>query len=213
VPGQLSHLAAIVSALWEDEGLVMEYIRGDNSQVERHVFPLGLVLKAGQWYLVGAAVRNIRVFRVSRMRSVERTNETFIRPADFDLQAFWTEWLADFETGKTSVPVRVRVVPAFADELPRYLGEDLRVRVLTAEPGPDGRLELDVVFDSLVDARRLLLGLGPDVEVVAPASLRRNLAAAAAQVAHLYPGGGGSRAGAGGVGDIDADAHVESIGG
>lgn len=188
VPGQLPHLALIVRALWADRGLRIEYVRADNSQVGRHVNPLGLVLKAGEWYLVGLAIRAVRVFRVSRMRSVALRDETFDRPADFDLASFWQEWLADFEARLTSVSVHVRVSGAFADELPRFLGEGVRLQILDARPDRDGRLTLDVDFDSLDHARRVLLGLGPDVEVLAPEALREDLRSAAGEVALVYGG-------------------------
>src|SRR5436190_8629056 len=44
------HLAALSEAVWESQRVRIDYERGDRS-VERVLEPLGLVLKAGVWYL------------------------------------------------------------------------------------------------------------------------------------------------------------------
>src|ERR1700757_4144540 len=54
----------------------------------RVVGPLGLVNKAGTWYLV-AEGRDTRVFRAGRVSAARVLPEPFERPADFELAAFW----------------------------------------------------------------------------------------------------------------------------
>ena len=49
------------------------------------VEPLGLVLKAGAWYLVARGAGKIRIFRVSNILRPAIGEESFDRPADFDL--------------------------------------------------------------------------------------------------------------------------------
>jgi len=48
--------------------------------------------------------------------------ETFVRPADFDLAAFWEKWCADYESQPPFV-ARVRVAPAALPTLSYYLDE------------------------------------------------------------------------------------------
>ena len=62
------HLAVLADAVWEARRLAITYRRGD-SEVERSLEPLGLVLKAGVWYLVAASEGQVRTYRVSRIRS------------------------------------------------------------------------------------------------------------------------------------------------
>ena len=65
--------------------------------------PLGLVLKAGAWYLVaGSAAHGVRTFKVAKILSLDVQEATFERPADFDLAAHWTAQLARFESGPAS---------------------------------------------------------------------------------------------------------------
>jgi predicted DNA-binding transcriptional regulator YafY len=108
------------------------------------------------------------------------------RPHDFDLPGYWEHWLADFESRKGSVAVRIRLDPVVAAELPRHLGEAVRSKVLDAAPADHGRLEIDLIFESVTEARASLLGLGPDIEVVSPAELRAEMARAAREVMKLY---------------------------
>ena len=77
------HLALLADAVWEARRLAITYRRGD-SEVERSLEPLGLVLKAGVWYLVAASEGQVRTYRVSRIRSAtvgDDDHATPIRPA------------------------------------------------------------------------------------------------------------------------------------
>ena len=60
------------------------------------VEPLGLVLKAGIWYLIARREGEVRTYRVSRVRSVELLEGRFDRPKGFNLDAYW---LVDLSAG------------------------------------------------------------------------------------------------------------------
>ena len=126
--------------------------------VRRTIDPLGLVLKAGAWYLVAHRVAGMRVYRVSRIVSVRPLDEELERPPGFELGAYWDEWSRAFEESLPSVEVTVR--------------SEKGVRTLT--------------FQSLDEAERELLRYGPGVEVLAPEELRDRVAATARRVAALY---------------------------
>src|SRR5438132_4297998 len=142
-PGAVPHLAAIAGALWQDRRLRMSYVRSDNAERERLVGPLGLVLKAGNWYLVGSVIDEsnaLRVFRASRVRSLEVLDEDYRRPDDFDLASFWDQWLAALGWDQDDYPARLRCDAEAAADLPRFLGEAVRARVLDAPVDDAGRL-------------------------------------------------------------------------
>ena len=185
-PRALPWLPTIANALWAGRRLALDYTRADNHQVRHTVEPRGLVLKAGQWYLVAWLGRWDVTYRVSRVRFAEVLDEPSAIPADFDLEAYWAEWQIDFESRRGSVPVRIRVAPHAIDDLPRHLGEDVRARTLEVRPDPSAWLELDLTFESLEEARARLLGLGTDIVVEAPAELREELARVAAQIVAEY---------------------------
>lgn len=59
------------------------------------VEPLGLVLKAGHWYLVATSGGSTRVFEVDQLAELSNTGGRFSRPEAFDLTDFWTAWVGE----------------------------------------------------------------------------------------------------------------------
>src|SRR3954469_24206984 len=78
------HLPELASAVWRGCRVKIRYREG-NRVVQRTLDPLGLVLKAGAWYLVAHRVAGMRVYRVSRVASVRPLEETCERPEGFEL--------------------------------------------------------------------------------------------------------------------------------
>ena len=91
------HLAALSRAVWDSERVEIRYAKREG-ETRRVIDPLGLVLKAGVWYLVALSgrTRSMRTFRVSRVQSVRALDEPADRPDDFDLAAQWAESSAAF---------------------------------------------------------------------------------------------------------------------
>lgn len=165
------HLPSIASATWQGRRLGTRYREG-RRVVQRTLDPYGLVLKGGAWYLVARRSAGMRVYRVSRFAAVRVRDESFARPEGFDLAAYWEEWSQAFEASMRRVEVKLR-----AGELAlRFLPRDLH--------GSEG--VFTVGFESLDDAFRELLRLGPDAEVLEPVELRERIAANAREVADLY---------------------------
>ena len=185
-PADVAHLAVLTDSLFRDRRLRLSYERGDSRRVMRLAEPLGLVLKGGTWYLVARVEGDERVFRVSRVRGVQVLDERFERPPQFELSAFWASWTATSEAAVDWVTVRVRVSAGFITELPWAVGEAVRTSLQKARRRPDGSVAIDLRYYSMEEARRSLLGMGLEVEVLRPARLRREIAAAAAEVAGRY---------------------------
>jgi predicted DNA-binding transcriptional regulator YafY len=187
-PRELLWLPVIARALWNDHRLDLQYVRGDNQVVERQVDPLGLVLKAGQWYLAALSGKWDVTYRVSRVLEATELEQRSRRPDDFDLAAHWAAHLEEFDAERGRAAVRVRVAPGAVDRLPTHLGEGVRWQTLEAEPDADGWRDLELTFGSLAEARHQLLGLGADVVVREPAELCADMAQVAAEVVELYGG-------------------------
>ena len=71
---------------------MLTYRKSNGEMTERLIDPLGLVAKAGIWYLVALSYGELRVFRVSRVRNAVQTEEACQRPEHFDLESFWASW-------------------------------------------------------------------------------------------------------------------------
>jgi predicted DNA-binding transcriptional regulator YafY len=174
---RVPHLPVIAGALWRGRRLDMRYREGA-VVVSRRLDPLGLVLKAGVWYLLARRRGEERVYRVSRVVSARERAEACARPPDFDLAAAWARRSQEFERSRPYVDVTVRV----ARSQLRYLRG--------AQIVEDGERPTVVArFDGLDHAFHGLLAYGPHAEVVAPRELRTRIAAAAAETAALYASG------------------------
>ena len=82
------HLATLADAVWEARRATIGYRRGGDS-VDRKLDPIGLVLKAGVWYLVAGIGRPDPDLSGLALHRVAVTTTHFERPADFDLPAYW----------------------------------------------------------------------------------------------------------------------------
>ena len=181
-----AHLVTIAGALWDDRLLELAYRREGRPPVTRVVEPLGLVLKAGVWYLVARLPSHDEphVYRLSRVAAATRLEPSFARPAGFDLAAFWSRWASDFAAGLPRVPVRVRLAPGMVDAA--------RAVAIEVEPGPPDRagwVTATLLFERLEHAVAGVLGLGPGAEALEPAELRGLVAAAARATARRYARG------------------------
>ncbi len=98
---RVPHLPVIAGALWRGRRLDMRYREGA-AVVSRRLDPLGLILKAGVWYLLAQRRGEERVYRVSRIVSARERAEPATRPADFDLAAAWAERSEAFERSRAA---------------------------------------------------------------------------------------------------------------
>jgi predicted DNA-binding transcriptional regulator YafY len=168
-------LEPLSHAVWDERRVLLRYRRADRV-VSRTVDPLGLVLKAGTWYVVGRAGRpaTVRTYRVSRVTAVRVLPYGFERPDDFDLATAWTVVQETFARDLLRYEVRARV-PAdqlgrLRHALPAPAGEEA-----TASAGPpdaDGWCAVVIRSESEEVAHDELLRLGTHVRIVAPAALR-----------------------------------------
>jgi predicted DNA-binding transcriptional regulator YafY len=170
------HLADLATAVWEDRRVVVRYRHPDSDEsATRNLEPLGLVSKAGVWYLVARRDGELRTYRVSRVADVELVDEHFERPDDFDLVQYWDASVATFESELPPVAVVVRGTPVGLQAL----------RGLTP-PAPADPGTFLVTFDSLDDAYYEVLRTGAAVEVVEPEPLRTRLAEAGRSIAAVH---------------------------
>jgi predicted DNA-binding transcriptional regulator YafY len=189
-PGQ--HLGTVQAALWQDKLLRIVTRMWFGDQLEQEVAPLGLVAKAGEWYLVAGVLPNgnPRVFRVRNLVSAHGLEKGFERPGEFVLADFWEEHCRQVEAERGLFPVRLRVSPGMARELPWRLGEQGSTALAqTEEADQRGWRMIEVVFDSHEQARDKILSFGGGAEVLEPLALRRSVEDFARQIVQVYGAG------------------------
>jgi predicted DNA-binding transcriptional regulator YafY len=172
------HLAALADAVWESRRIQVAYRRG-SSQVERRIEPLGLVLKAGIWYVVAATDGQVRTYRARRIVAVRDTGETFVRPVEFDLPAHWNESIAAYERDMPRVEITVRVDRRAIGLLADMVGERPVRDAEALDEAEEGwrRLRLTVDWPEEVPGR--MLALGGAVEIIDPPEIRERAIATA----------------------------------
>ena len=188
-PDVTPHLQQIAEAVWADRRLRMHYSRGsdDGVVVERVVDPLGLVLKAGAWYLVARSSGGMRTYRVSRIVDLSMLDR-FERPDEFGLADYWNTSIAAYADSLPRFEATVQIRGDALDRLPLVVGEGLAKQALAAAAGPDedGWLTISVTLEDFWRAEGYLLQLGADARVVGPPELRARVAAASRAMAALY---------------------------
>jgi predicted DNA-binding transcriptional regulator YafY len=178
-------LPSLFSAVSSGRRIRFTHAPYDGEARSRVVSPLGLVVKAGIWYLVAGTASGLRVFRVSRIDRPEILEAQAARPERFDLAAFWAQWAAAFEAGRRRLPVTVRIDPESLARLRSITGDPGRVDAASA-PEEDGLVRATVEFESDDQAISGLLSLGGAVEALGPAGVREAVARGAAAAARRY---------------------------
>jgi predicted DNA-binding transcriptional regulator YafY len=185
VPEDLSMLPTVQDAVWLDRRLAFRYRASGAEPAERRVDPLGLVAKAGSWYLVAGTPRGVRTYRVSRIEKARLLDEPSERPRDFDLAAYWRRSTEELRRTRGSYEATLRLEPSAARSMRSW-----RSAAAPAEKGGarDGWVTLRVQFDDEEQARFVALGFGPRADVIEPAALRQTVAADAAAAAERQRG-------------------------
>jgi predicted DNA-binding transcriptional regulator YafY len=192
VDEDVRHLPTVAQAVWDGRRLALRYRRA-GSEVRRTVDPLGLVLKAGRWYLLALAgrARQVRTYRVARIAGARVLDAPGHRPEGFDLSATWAQAQAGFAQDILRIEVRARVRAAAAGRLHHCTDRAAATRALASmgEPDAGGWADITIPSEGVAVAEVELLRMGADLEVLDPPELRSRLAAHAAGLAALYVGG------------------------
>ncbi|MCO5998340.1 helix-turn-helix transcriptional regulator [Actinoallomurus rhizosphaericola] len=198
------YLNTVADAVWKQRRVRMRYRRWKTpTPVTRTVAPLGLVLKAGSWYLVGRSEDDPsdggrsddgrsgggeRTYRVDRIIALEMLEEEFERPADFDLAEFWASYLARFRDAMFTGEAVVRFSPAGMRIL-RHLVTPEVIRAAQRNAGPpdeEGWVRTVIPIESVRHAHTELLKFGAEAEVLQPPELRELVIASARAMLDRY---------------------------
>lgn len=185
------YLATVAEAVWTSRRIDVRYERANREIGIRALDPLGLVLKAGTWYLVAIPHppdgRGPRAYRISRVHAAALRNDVSDRPEGFDLEAFWADYQRGYERRVYRESALVRLAPT-GRELLFLVGPIAARRARAAMSAPDafGWVTTTVPIESVRHGHHALLQLGEHVEVLEPAELRELIAASARTLVARY---------------------------
>jgi predicted DNA-binding transcriptional regulator YafY len=184
----LPSLPVIARAVWSERMLKLRYRRaGETEARPRKLGPLGLVLKAGVWYLVAQSGNAVRTYRAANIHDAEITSEPFARPKHFDLAAHWREAVREYEAGVYHEHAHVRLSPRgvyMLDLLGPYV---VRAAAETAgKPDRTGWVRCTLPLESIDFGIRELMRLGDEVRVLGPPALRAQFAQTALRLARMH---------------------------
>ena len=167
--------AALTTAWAERRKVRMRYTKEDGSTSERVVWPLFVepTPTAHSLYLIAfdERPREVRVFRVERIKSLVLLEQRFSPPLGSSLRKMlgnaWGIWRSDHP-----VEVVLRFGKRVASRVTATRWHDSQeVKTL-----PDGAVELRLVVAEPTEIRPWILGWGKECEVVSPPALRESIA-------------------------------------
>jgi predicted DNA-binding transcriptional regulator YafY len=183
------HLQAVAGAVWQQRELLMRY-DGWKRITQRVVRPLGLVLKAGVWYVVALpeTAKAPRTYRLSNILTLTALDKTFRPPKAFDLARHWQASTRRFEAEIYTGTATLRATALglrLLKELSSAVAEAV-TRTAQADTESTDWTQVSVPIESVQHATRQFLGLGTEVEVLQPATLRQQLRGSIGHLARRY---------------------------
>lgn len=183
---QPAHLPALGTAVWRDRRVKITYESWNNT-VTRELDPLGLVFKAGTWYLVAASDAKPRMYRVSNIKTMTVLDTPARRPPRFDLAKYWIQAAKEFEARLLKDQATIKLSPRG-----RRLLHDISPAAAEAVEAnhrpckPDGWIKATIPVEADEIGARQLLYLGAEMEVLEPRDLRNTIATLARGVTSTY---------------------------
>ncbi|HYD26261.1 helix-turn-helix transcriptional regulator [Brevundimonas sp.] len=182
-------LPALAQAVWNSRRVSVRY-ESWKGEVRRELEPLGLILKAGLWYLAArpaeGRTREPRTYRVANILDLTVGEDGFERPTGFDLAVWWAEASRRFETEIFTGRATLRLSREGRKRLARLGAEQARIAAALEVAAGEGWAEAVVPIESVEHAAVDFLRLGAEAEVLAPAALRTEMRRTAERLAALY---------------------------
>ncbi len=177
-------LRTLAAAVWADQAVEIDY-ESWNGRRARVVEPLGLVLKAGAWYMVARSGKRHAIYRVEGIHAIRILEQRKVRRGSFHLARVWQQEVSRFEASLRRARATVRIHEAAMSRVGR-LGADAAEAIRAAKPDAQGWRVATIWIESVQHAAGLLLGFDCDVEILSPENLRLELAMRARLVTALY---------------------------
>ena len=180
-PGDGPHLDALHAAVQRRRALRITYYTATRDEsTERTIDPIRVLMVGGRAYLEAWCRRAeaVRLFRVDRIDALTELDEPAVTPPQARLH--------DVSAGVFQPSAELPLVTLRVGRGGRWITEYYPCEAVRQDDGEDWVVELRV--SDLGWARRFVLGLGPDVTVVSPPQLVRQVRDQAAAALDAYGG-------------------------
>jgi predicted DNA-binding transcriptional regulator YafY len=160
------------------------YLDKEGKPSKRTVDPYGFVINAGRVYCIGYdhTRKNMRTFAVDSVSDPRLLVRTFVRPNDFNIEAYAAASISGVLHAAQTTEVRVR----FAVRVAKAAIAARVVAEREVEHRPDGSVEITYRVADVDELVRWVLGWGTQAEIVAPRSARQRVAELSRDIAAKY---------------------------
>jgi predicted DNA-binding transcriptional regulator YafY len=160
------------------------YLDKEGNQSTRTVDPYGFVVNAGRVYCVAFdhARNDKRTFAIDNISDPVVLTKTFVKPEDFNIEAFVAGSISGVMHGTQTTGVRVRFAPrvAKAAVAARVVAEQ------QIERHDDGSVEITYRIADIDELVRWVLGWGAQAEILTPPEVRTRIRSLANEIAAKY---------------------------
>ena len=176
---------AVYEALFNGRRFRAKYQPRDrDTSVEYEINPLGLVFRQGVVYLVATLwnYEDVKQLALHRIQRADLLDKKVKEPPGFDLDDYIGR--GEFEYPVSPKPLRLRL--RFDGDAAFHLQETPLADDQVIKPRSDGKVELRATVKDTLELRWWLLGFGECVEILGPASLRKEFQMTARNLHRMY---------------------------
>jgi predicted DNA-binding transcriptional regulator YafY len=157
----------------------------DKAAIDSILSPLHILYNQRAWYCIGRSSlhKSVRTFKLNRIKKADLLDEDFGDGDDFDLADYLGCAWSMIPEGRIH-HVRLKFAPKVASNVAEVQWH--KSQKVAREP--DGSATIEFRVDGLNEITWWILGYGDQVEVLAPASLRKNISDIARNMAALNSG-------------------------
>ena len=196
IPSGQQYLGRIIGAMRDGIELEMTYAPFTGEEAyQTWLHPYFVKVFRQRWYVIGPTGRHPRtphVYALDRVLTLRETPGRFVYPSGFDPSAFFADSYGVFHSTEPAVTVLLRAEKRqarFLRSLPLHASQHelsaAEAEALGYSIGADAALFALRLVPTL-DFIQYLLSQGDELEVLAPESLRADMARRAAAIADLY---------------------------
>lgn len=165
-------LSIINKALVSAHTLKIEYYSYSSDNItSRKVDPYSVIFRGNSWYLTGYCHlrKEIRTFRLSRIKNIEKTSASFIYPEDFSITDYISKSWAVFQGEETEVEIW------FSKKLAPLIEEHNWRPDQEITKNANGSIIFKTRVRGTLEIRRWIMSWGDGVKVIKPESLKKEI--------------------------------------